>query len=44
MFYFTGALPPSTETIDENKGIKVMTEFKYNEENKMVKVYLFNRF
>lgn len=33
-----GALPPSTETIDENKGIKVVTEYKYNEEGKQVKV------
>lgn len=33
-----GVLPPSSEQYDEEKGIKVVTEFKYNEENKMVKV------
>lgn len=33
-----GALPPSSEDIDEAKGIKVITEFKYNDEGKMVKV------
>lgn len=35
---FSGVLPPSTETIDENKGIKVITEYKYNEDGKTVKV------
>lgn len=33
-----GVLPPSSEQYDEEKGIKVVTEFKYNEESKMVKV------
>ncbi|CAG2229901.1 eukaryotic translation initiation factor 3 subunit G-like [Mytilus edulis] len=33
-----GVLPPSTETIDENKGIKVITEYKYNEDGKTVKI------
>ncbi|KAJ8303748.1 hypothetical protein KUTeg_018671 [Tegillarca granosa] len=33
-----GALPPSSEHIDESKGIKILTEFKYNDDGKMVKV------
>ncbi|XP_069122299.1 eukaryotic translation initiation factor 3 subunit G-like [Argopecten irradians] len=33
-----GALPPSSEDIDEAKGIKIITDFKYNDEGKMVKM------
>ncbi|KAK3087192.1 hypothetical protein FSP39_002910 [Pinctada imbricata] len=33
-----GGLPPSSEHYDEAKGIKIMTEYKYNEEGKLVKV------
>jgi len=35
---FEGALPPSSEHIDEAKGLKIITDFKYNDDNKMVKV------
>ena len=34
----TGVLPPNTEEFDEKKGLKKITEYKYNEEGKIVKV------
>ena len=33
-----GSLPPATEDFDEENNIKTITEYKYNEDNKMVKV------
>ncbi|KAK7478447.1 hypothetical protein BaRGS_00030293 [Batillaria attramentaria] len=32
-----GVLPPNTEEYDEKKGVKKITEYKYNEEGKIVK-------
>ncbi|XP_076436328.1 eukaryotic translation initiation factor 3 subunit G-like [Babylonia areolata] len=32
-----GVLPPNTEEYDEKKGLKKITEYKYNEEGKIVK-------
>ena len=37
----SGVLPPNTEEFDEKKGLKKITEFKYNEEGKVVKVSLY---
>ena len=34
----SGSLPPATEDFDEENNIKTITEYKYNEDNKMVKV------
>ncbi|KAK7095298.1 eukaryotic translation initiation factor 3 subunit G-A-like [Littorina saxatilis] len=33
----SGVLPPNTEDYDEKKGLKKITEYKYNEEGKIVK-------
>ena len=33
-----GALPPSSEDFDEHKGLKTVCEYKYNDDQKMVKV------
>lgn len=35
----SGVLPPNTEEFDEKKGLKRITEYKYNEEGKIVKVH-----
>lgn len=35
----SGVLPPNTEEFDEKKGLKKITEYKYNEEGKIVKVH-----
>ena len=39
-----GVLPPSSEQYDEEKGIKVITEFKYNDDSKMVKVRIIHSY
>ncbi|KAK6194710.1 hypothetical protein SNE40_000293 [Patella caerulea] len=33
-----GSLPPSSEDYDEKNGIKTITEYKYNDDNKLIKV------
>ncbi|PVD22542.1 hypothetical protein C0Q70_18358 [Pomacea canaliculata] len=36
-YVLTGVLPPNTEDYDEKKGLKKITEYKYNDEGKIVK-------
>lgn len=33
-----GALPPNSEDFDEEQGIRTITEYKYNDDGKMVRV------
>lgn len=41
IWLFAGVLPPNTEDFDPKKGLKKITEYKYNEEGKIVKVTAF---
>lgn len=36
--HFSGSLPPATEDYDEANNVKTITEYKYNDDGKMVKV------